>query len=540
MNLKKAYLILFIGFTFFLWNCASQGILTGGEPDEDPPKMEASKSTENYQTNFYPNKIELVFDEYIQLKNPLKEIGISPPLKNFPKFKSYGKKLTIDFSEDEVLRDSATYTINFGNAIQDFREGNILENFTFVFGTGDKLDSLRISGKVYNALDGKPIENAVVLLYDNLQDSAVYSEKPFYFDKTDKEGNFIIENIKQDSFSIYAITDENLSYTWDSLVEDIAFANAAFELTDSFDQDIKLFLSKPGSAPEVLTVEAHQDGKIKCGFSSNLDKVPDFSFSKEINYLSHFEKDSLFIWYDTINNPSFSMYIEQDTFKIKPKSKKKKKEFSIGIDEGKSESKIVPSDSLRIFLDYPILTFNKDSIIVQDTSKQAIDFELSISSDKKSLKIEPNRLSNIPYNVSVRDSSLISFNGVHNDSFGYSFEYLNVEQLGVIHFVHDSIASDQVYVLQLLDGQKEIDKFSFFPEQEKLTLKELFPKKYSLIIIEDRNKNGKWDPADFTNKIQPERIAIKELDKLKENWELEVEISSMLFNNFEEDDPKGK
>ena len=48
---------------------------------------------------------------------------------------------------------------------------------------------------------------------------------------------------------------------------------------------------------------------------------------------------------------------------------------------------------------------------------------------------------------------------------------------------------------------------------------------YKFVVIDDVNKNGKWDTGDFSKKIQPEKIfSYKETYQLKGGWDLDVEV----------------
>ena len=51
--------------------------LTGGDKDTKAPQLLKAKPN-NFQTNFSSNNIELVFDEYLQLKNAEEQLIISP------------------------------------------------------------------------------------------------------------------------------------------------------------------------------------------------------------------------------------------------------------------------------------------------------------------------------------------------------------------------------------------------------------------------------------------------------------------------------
>ncbi|MCB0640491.1 MAG: carboxypeptidase regulatory-like domain-containing protein, partial [Phaeodactylibacter sp.] len=105
------------------------------------------------------------------------------------------KTVLFEFDENEELRENATYIINFGDAIKDFTEGNIAP-IRFIFSTGDYIDSLEVKGRVVDAVSGEPVSDVLVMLYDNLNDTVVRTERPFYFSRTDKAGQFKIENVK--------------------------------------------------------------------------------------------------------------------------------------------------------------------------------------------------------------------------------------------------------------------------------------------------------------------------------------------------------
>ena len=135
------------------------------------------------------------------------------------------KKTVVIDLEEEKLRDNTTYTINFGEAIQDLTEGNAPKDFRFIFATGPYIDSLSVQGTVRDAFTNELKEDVFVILYDNLEDSVVNKERPYYFAKTDKTGKFRIPNVKQDTFKIFALIDNNFNYLFDAENEQIGFLN---------------------------------------------------------------------------------------------------------------------------------------------------------------------------------------------------------------------------------------------------------------------------------------------------------------------------
>ncbi|MFO8234412.1 MAG: Ig-like domain-containing protein [Bacteroidales bacterium] len=213
------------GFLFsgLFSNCAKEVSPTGGPEDTIPPST-IREEPPNYSTNFDSREITIHFNEFIQLQNVRSQFLSSPPFRDDPEIKEKGKRIEIELKD--TLRDSTTYTLNFGNSIVDFHEGNPLKNFRYVFSTGDELDSLELYGKVVDAYTREPRENALVMLYSRKEDSIPLLELPEYVSRTDEDGEYHIGNIRLDTFKIFALDDENNNYLYDTPEEDIGFSDS--------------------------------------------------------------------------------------------------------------------------------------------------------------------------------------------------------------------------------------------------------------------------------------------------------------------------
>ena len=91
MPLTLRLIALFI----FLSSCARVLPPEGGEKDTTPPVVQTALSTPDRQTAFKPETIRLVFDEWIQLKDALKEVVISPPVRKNPVVTAEGKAVVV-------------------------------------------------------------------------------------------------------------------------------------------------------------------------------------------------------------------------------------------------------------------------------------------------------------------------------------------------------------------------------------------------------------------------------------------------------------
>lgn len=154
-----------------------------------------------------------------------------------PEVRLKGKSLFIEFTEE--LKDSTTYTLNFGSAIKDLHEGNKLLNFEYVFSTGNVLDSLSIRGTLKYAWDHTvPKDPITIMLYEELRDSVPLTEIPLYVGRSDDSGVFSINNLKADTFKIFALKDGNYNLLFDLPSEEIAFLDSALIVNADFFRSI--------------------------------------------------------------------------------------------------------------------------------------------------------------------------------------------------------------------------------------------------------------------------------------------------------------
>ena len=214
------------------WSCAQQGSPSGGPRDEDPPVVLESEPP-NYSTRFEANKILITFDEYIVLNNVNQELIVSPPMEEQPEVKLKKKTLIIEF--EEALRINTTYTFNFGNAIEDLHEGNQLQNYEYVFSTGDVLDSMSVKGSLLYAENlEKPEEPISIMLYSDLRDSVPLIDIPLYVGRSNDSGVFSVNNLRPDVYKVFALKDGNNNLLFDLPSEEIAFLDTSLIVNAEF------------------------------------------------------------------------------------------------------------------------------------------------------------------------------------------------------------------------------------------------------------------------------------------------------------------
>ena len=378
MKTLKYFLFLLLSGTFLI-SCATKATLTGGPKDTIAPRLDSLKSTPNFKTNFYPKKIELYFDEWITLKNQ-NQILVSPPLIKNPKYTQRGKHIIVEIPDEDTLRENTTYNINFGNTIVDFTEGNAVQDFFYIFSTGDFIDSLELSGKVIDAYDNKPLKSTLVMLYESTDDSIVVKSKPFYFGTTRDDGLFKISNIKEGDYKIFALKDENSNFLFDNLKEKVGFLDTMIHI-DTNNGIVQLQLFQPEPPLYVMEKQITDYGKTKLVFSKPPDSINVLYFSQQL-ILKELNADSLILWSDAnVDSVNIVLQTENkpDTLIIKTKKKYeipikiKVKKYSIG-------KSLFPEKKLGLLFDNPVVSFDTTYIELSDSAGIYKNISLSLDS----------------------------------------------------------------------------------------------------------------------------------------------------------------
>ena len=221
-------LFLLSALVVLLSGCAKISSPSGGLRDRLPPVVVKSVPL-NGVRNFRGNKLEIIFNEYVVLDNISEKFMVSPPMKKKPRVFIKGKGVDVEF--DDKLKDSTTYTFYFQDAIKDLNEGNILQNYQFVLSTGPVIDSLSVTGNIYNAYNLEVPEKTIVLMYRELADSAVIKHLPEYISRVDQSGYFRIDNIRPGTYRLFGLKDADNSKNYNLPDEEFAFMDSTVVIT---------------------------------------------------------------------------------------------------------------------------------------------------------------------------------------------------------------------------------------------------------------------------------------------------------------------
>lgn len=534
-------LLIYVLTVFICTRCAQITPLTGGKKDTTPPKVLKSVP-ENACVNFTAKEIDIQFDKYITLKDLSNQLVVTPQLQETPDIEASGKKLRIKFTTS--LNPNTTYRLFFGNAITDIRENNPLQNFEYVFSTGNSIDSLKLNGQVINAFDKLPAEKLQVGLYHaDASDSIVYKEKPLYISKTDGNGNFNFNYLPDASFKVVAIKDQNKNFLYDGAEEQIAFSEKLVNPIDSSALTMYLFKEVPFKSFIKKSAQGEY-GKAYIIYNKAQNEIKDIKANGLINYSINSLKDSLTLYYDNTYDTLKTYVIYQnkktDTLYIKVPSKAV---YAKQVASGSIKYTLSSNISAQLaFYELPKFTLNfpieekdikKEKITlleVKDTIKQVKEFSIinqpaySTSFIIKSL-FKPET----SYRLIFDKGTFVNEVGRINDSICYNFKTTYNDDYGQLN-LKLFFPKKENYLVQLLNDKAQIIKenkieFALTSTSEKIMKYEnLIPGNYFIKIVEDVNKNGLFDSGDYFSHQQAETIFINPTPiKLLAGWEIENE-----------------
>ncbi len=449
-------------FTISFGGCANAIAPSGGPRDSLPPLL-VGVTPKDSSENFNAKKVTFTFNEFVQLDNVHDNLIVSPVPKHEPIIESKLKTVTIRIKD--TLEENTTYAYNFGRAIKDINEGNILKNFTYVFSTGAYIDSLDLTGNVLLAETGLPDSTLIVMLHRNGDDSALIKEKPRYIAKLDSTGQFHFRHLPSGIFYLYALKDESGQKKYISKRQLFAFAD------------------KP------VTVGANNTPVTMYAFAEKDTSKPIAKTTKPIGGAKP-DKD---------------------------KEKDKRLKFSVNLENGQQDL----LGNLVFTFNDPLKKFDSSKIVFTDEAfKPITQYKLIKDTSNKKITIIYKWPENTAFN-------LIADREFAEDSAGrkiprtdtLNFRTMKESDYGNVTIRFNNLDIAKKPVLQILQSGTVKDSARLTSRDYKVKL--FKPGEYEMRILYDENNNFIWDAGEFFGKRrQPEKvIAIKRKLNVKANWD---------------------
>jgi hypothetical protein len=442
--------------------CANIVPPSGGPRDSIPPYAVYAKPKDS-STNIAPKEILISFNEYITTNGLQEQLIVSPNIKNNPLIDQRLNMVRIRLSDS--LNANTTYSLQFGNAIRDVNEGNIFQNYTYVFSTGNQIDTGKLFGKVQIAETGMVDSTLIAVLHPIENDSAIFKNKPTYFTRINGRGIFEFKFLPATNFNIYILpNDYNKRY--DDSTKLFAFLDRSVNPTETKDSiQLYAFEASPKKEKKLATIAGVKNTKKQSPvlkYSSNLE-------GKEKDILSpltlNFETPIRF-------NDSFAIRIT-DTNLVQQEA-------------------AVPA--------------------INAQNKQQVDIEFPWEADTDYKLLIPQKSIQDSLGNFLIKADTIRFKTKPESSYGTAILRIN----GFQQFEHP--------VLLLMQDQKV--KFSYPITQNLLRIDLIPPGDYQLKLLSDANQNGRWDTGQFMGKkLQPELVRnLKLILNIKSNWDNEMNL----------------
>lgn len=518
-----------------LTDCANQIPPEGGPRDQEPPEVVEAASTPNLQTDFRPRQIELTFNEWVRLQDQSQQIVVSPPLEYPFEVTLKRRTLIFAFDEREQLRDSATYVINFGTAIKDLTEGNAARELRFVFATGPVIDSLTVTGQVVDAYSGEPAKEVLFLLYANTADSVVRTQRPFYFARTNDGGRFVVSNVKAGRYRAVALESPGGDYLYQP-GERIGFPDSLILVSPGDSNDIgTLRLSAVPPRVRVADLDTSAFGQVKVAFAPQLPAGLRWRVGPNgpQGVSSEFSGDSLVLFYDTPVRQPWALYLTADTlFRDTLTINVGDRAAFLRLDTLQAlpeAGRFAPVRPYALTFSRPLRSVDSSQVrLVIDSTGQAVPFRLSIDTTmRRTLHIQANWQDNQRYRLLLAPRAI-------TDQYGRNLPDTLVRQInadarrnfGSIRLTFSTDQPRTQYVVRLIGPQDRlIETFILTGDRRYERLVPGLPAgSYRLEIIEDRNRNERYDPGSYEAGRQPEAVIHRELEQLRANWDLEAEV----------------
>ena len=541
--MKNLVYILFS--LIILFGCAKRGTPTGGPKDSIPPIL-VNASPKLNSTNFDSEEIRLTFDEWIKLDKVQDQLIISPPLEKssyeIKPLSGVTKKVFLKFLDS--LAPETTYTINFGNSIQDNNENNPLTFFSYTFSTGETIDSLYVRGNTKDAFSQESDEFISLQLYrvDSLfKDSIIFQDKPTYISNTLDSTNYKFQNLKEGKYLLIALKDVDNNYFFDPFFDKIGFIDSLITLPRDSVIDLKLFKEET----EIIWDKPHFINSEKIGFGYygklDLDKIKiESNIPDSVNYVFIKEKetDTLNLWlsrnsFDSLN---FSL-IETDTIKLTTVKFDRKRDSlidSLNINS-KTVNVIHLKESFKISSNIPLNKIEDSLITIRDIDSLIIPFTTSINDRLDEIDIDFEVSPSDDYSIFIKPRAIKDIRGTENDTLQFNVVSQTLEDYGNVFL--DVIANnDSKYILHLLDSNSNIIReFKNVNSLSTYIFDYIRPGKYTFRLIEDLNSNDLWDTGNYLKQVQPEPVYYfpSELD-VRANWDLNETFNLNLLNSIKD------
>lgn len=522
------YRILIFLSLLLLMSCARRGRPEGGPKDFDKPIMvKADPAFESL--HFDSDEIKIYFDEFIKLQDVNTQLIISPPLKNVPVITPLGtpsKRITIKLAD--TLQENTTYTFNFGQSVVDNTERNVLENFKYIFSTGDYIDSLQVKGTIKDAFQLEMNDRPSLLLYrvdEMFKDSIIFNEKPMYVGSLIDSVNWEITNIKSGKYLLIALNDVSKNYKYNPREDQIAYVSKYIQVPSDTLYNLSLFKEILEFDVPTKPVEVSK-GHIMFGYQGDgrdFEVKAMSDTSSTYKSISIFDKDSdtLHYWFKNYEKDSLIFSLSNkvvfDTARVVLRSEEIDSLSLSSLTRGTLELR----DTFKIKSNVPIYSIDTSKISFLNKDSLKVNYQHVLSKHRNIITFNFEKEYQNKYDILMLPGAVSDFFGIINDSLKIRFNTKKPTDYTSIYLNLQNIRTYPI-IIELIDSRGNVRAKTYATSEKEHQFINLPASKYMVRIIYDTNKNGKWDTGNFLRRQQPEIVYyFSSIINAKANWQVE-------------------
>jgi len=526
---KKPELVLLLSTIIFLTGCANQMAPVGGEVDKIPPEVIESYP-KNRTTNFNDSYLEIKFSEYVDKLSVQSSVFISPALQHGINYDWSGKSVTLEIKD--TLQVNTTYTITVGTEVMDLNNRNkMVQPFTFAFSTGNKIDTAKISGKVYRS----KTDGVMIYAYQSSSDVDPSKQKPNYVSQVGKNGSYSIVGLRDGDYKIFAMRDNMLDMLYQKNDDEYGVQSKKIELSpeNTSPEHVDFFLTKEDTiAPKLNAAFMKDRSHLVVEFSEAVDSTKlsaanftlvDTTTKKSIDPKYFYKLDArpnqfYLAFSDTSSFKDYFLFVSSFEDLHSNKTEVDKISFIY-----KAEKDTFPNSLLKAFGDLPDSKVDfenplvsiqfadgidieevKTRTVIEDPQKKAIEFAVTKYDDvlfqlSAKNKLKPGSEYIVKFNAkNLADISGKSVDTVYQRKFTTSTELDFSGASGVV----EGADSTNVTVLESVSLLKKVYNKKN-DSKKKFEFKKVIPGKYLIWTYKDKNNNGRYD----SGSIQPFKYA---------------------------------
>lgn len=510
--------------------CAKVVPPDGGPRDEQPPQLLQTVPA-NEGVNFAGSQVYLAFDEYIQLKDVYNQLIVSPPLGERPEIKIKKKGVYLQFKE--ALLPNVTYTLNFGQGIVDYTEGNPAE-VRYVFSTGSVLDSLSLEGKVEDAFTGDALEGVRVMLFRDTSRMQPLEEKPYYLARSRADGSYRFDYLAEGEYRLVALREENNNYLYDDAQESFAFSDELVRPvapSDSLQVGIMRLSQASDTSFFLSGFASDSSGYLRVQLTGQWAAERLLAFSdSSLNPQVHFKApDSLFLFCDPKAGEEVFWVFEtsrgRDTLYTNPGRMSRQR---LGTETGLPKA-VRSEDSLSIVWNRPLASFDTTKMrLLKDSLEIPFRPWINKGDFPFTLRVDADLADAANYSLLLDSGAVTSREGFVSDSLGWTFSAHPTDHYGTLLLRIELPDNLEECIVELVQGGREGQTTArkSIRGSGPVLFERLLPATYRLRLIHDRNGNGRFDPLDYLEGRQPEEVwNMNQELSVRSNWDLEVDWS---------------